>query len=129
MTKTAKVKAIIGIREWAGNNGTVYYHKLEMDNGEIGEIGKKKNNAFQIGDSLTYTSEESQYGLKFKAAQENGFKGGFKSQGSPASFALSYSKDIIVAAMPFHQEKTVAEMTDACIGIAKKFHAFLKEHE
>ncbi len=127
--KTAKVTGVLECRKWDGPNGTLYFHKIELDNGEVGTIGKKKENAFNIGDSLTYTSEESQYGLKFKAAQQgNGFGGG-KSSGSPASFALSYAKDVMVAAMPLHPEVKVSDWVDVTLAAANKFHNFLKEHE
>ncbi len=126
--KTAKVTGILECRKYDGQNGTIYYHKLELDNGEVGTIGKKKENAFKIGDSLTYTSEESQYGLKFKAVQSGGFGGG-KSSGSPASFALSYAKDLMIASMPFHQDVKVADWVDVTIAAANKFHSFLKERE
>ena len=48
----SKVKAIQSVKEWAGNNGTVYYHNLEMENGDKINIGKKKQLA--VGDELSY---------------------------------------------------------------------------
>ena len=131
--KTAKVKQIVQKRKWDGPNGTVFYYKLEMDNGEVGEIGKKKDNSIHVGETLTYTSEDSDYGKKFKAVQQNGFGGngfrGGKSSGSPASFALSYAKDVMVAAMPLHPDVKVSEWVDVTISAANKFHNFLKERE
>jgi hypothetical protein len=132
--KTAKVKEILQKRKWDGPNGTVFYYKLELDNGEIGEIGKKKDNAIHVGEPLTYTSEESDYGLKFKAVTQNGFSGGgFKGgqRGSSASFALSYAKDLtcsMVAAGKTQDLKAV-QIAEATIIIACRFRDWLKENE
>lgn len=132
-TKTAKVTEILQRRKWEGPHGTVYYYKLEMDNGEIGEIGKKKDNAIHVGESLTYTSEDGDWGLKFKAVQENsngfGGKGAYGSRGSSASFSLSYSKDLMIAAMPLHPEIPVSQWVDVTITTATKFQNWLKANE
>lgn len=128
---TAKVKEIVDVREWSGPNGMVYYHKLVMDNGDQGELGKKKNNAFQPGDSLTYTIESTQYGNKFKEVQQNGFGGGKQQQrGSSASFALSYAKDIAVANIAKSDKPLEMEaLAGKVIATAGKFNAWLKENE
>jgi len=47
-----KVKIIQSVKEWGGQNGTVYYHNLEMENGDKINIGKKKQ--LSIGDELEY---------------------------------------------------------------------------
>lgn len=125
--KTAKVTGVLGCKSWSGPKGTIYFHKIELDNGEVGEIGKKKENAFNIGDSVTYTSEQTEYGLKFKAVQENnGFRGG-QQRGSSASFALSYAKDLVCAAEG--KLSSVKDMTEATLMVASRFHAWLKENE
>lgn len=128
--KTAKVTGILECRKWDGPKGTIYFHKIELDNGETGSIGKKTENAFKVGDSLTYTSEESEYGLKFKAVQ-NGFGGngfGGKSSGSPASFALSYSKDLMcsLVAAGKTSDLKAQEIADAALVVATKFNDWLK---
>ena len=48
----SKIKVIQSVKEWAGNNGTVYYHNLEMENGDKINIGKKKQ--LSVGDELSY---------------------------------------------------------------------------
>lgn len=127
--KTAKVTEILGCKPWNGPNGTIYFHKIELDNGDIGEIGKKKENAFNIGDSVTYTAEQTEYGLKLKAVQQNGFGGGGKSQGSPASFCLSYAKDVCVAMIPAHPEKTPTEWVATITAMADKFNVWLRANQ
>ena len=100
--KTDKVQSILGVKPFESQHGTIWYHSLEMESGLVGEIGKKKENAFRVGDSLTFTVEETSFGKKFKEVKEfggGGFAGGGKqgSAGSARSFALSYSKDVEVA--------------------------------
>lgn len=48
----SKVKVIQQVKEWAGNNGTVYYHNVEMENSDKINIGRKKQ--LEIGDELSY---------------------------------------------------------------------------
>jgi hypothetical protein len=131
MEKTAKVKEVLSVREWTGQHGTIYFHKIELDNGDIGDIGKKVRDGIKPGDTLTYTIEQTEHGNRIKAVQPqgNGFRGGGKSSGSPASFALSYAKDLMIASMPFHQDVKVADWVDVTLAAANKFHTFLKERE
>jgi hypothetical protein len=128
--KTATIRSIDKVREYQGPHGTVYYYTLELDNGEVGELGKKKPNAFNIGDALTYTSEESPYGLKFKEVQQNGFNGRGFQKGSTASFALAYAKDIAVANIakadkPLEMHAVAAKIIET----ATEFNRWLKENE
>lgn len=130
---TAKVEEIISVREYDGQNGKVWYYKLAMDNGEVGEIGKKKPDFFKVGDSLTYTIESGQYGNKFKAVQNgNGFSGGGKSfvKANEAdkypSFALAYAKDIVVA---YNDRVPPEQAADATIKLANKFLDWLNAHK
>jgi len=53
----SKVATIIGCKPWNGNNGTVYYHDIIMDNGDKINIGKKKELA--IGEELEYEITET----------------------------------------------------------------------
>lgn len=132
--KTAKVTGIAGIRPWDGQNGTVYYHTLEMDNDEVISLGKKQENAFKVGDEITYETSETPDGKKrYKQVMPNafggnGFRGG-QQRGSSASFALSYAKDLMIAAMPFHQDVKTSEWVSATVTAAGKFQAWLKENE
>lgn len=133
--KTAKVKEVLQKRKWDGPNGTVFYYKLELDNGDIGEIGKKKDNAIHVGETLTYTAEESDYGLKFKAVQQSngfgggGFRGGAQ-KGSTASFALSYAKDLAIANMAKTTEPLpLDQLANKIIATAGVFQKWMKENE
>lgn len=132
--KTAKVLAVLSCREWQNpKGGSIWFHKVELDNGEIGEIGKKKQDAFKIGDPLAYTSEKTEYGLKFKEVfSGNGFGGfrGGQQRGSSASFALSYAKDIAVANISKSDKPIEMEaLAGKVIATAAKFQAWLKENE
>jgi hypothetical protein len=136
--KTAIVEDVRGIRKWEGQNGTVYYHEIVLDNGDFGSIGKKTEDSIHIGDELTYTIELHDRGNRIKAVNPqfgggnggaNG--GGFKksAQGSSGSFSLSYAKDLMIAAMPYHQDVTTAQWVDATLVAATKFQTWLKEQE
>lgn len=120
--KTARIEDVLSVRPSETKHGVIWYYDIVLDNEERGSIGKKSEDAFQIGQALTYTSEEGPYGLKFKEFKE-GFQngGGYqrpqqgapRPQGSPAaaqktwtpsggddrnrSFALAYAKDLAVA--------------------------------
>ncbi len=52
MSKTSKIKEVIFIKPYNGQNGTVYYHNVEMENGDKINIGKLKE--YGVGDELTY---------------------------------------------------------------------------
>lgn len=108
MEKKAKITRTIFKNSWQGSNGTVYYHEIELDNGDKGQIGTKEQMPAKLnpGQELTYTIEHTDKGNKIKAvapAQGGGFGGGFKSK-APADprsqfigFASSYAKDLVVA--------------------------------
>lgn len=130
--KTAKIQTIKGTRKWDGPNGTVYYFDVLMDNGDTGSIGKKSDSALKEGDQLTYELEESERGNKIKPVVENNFRGGggFQKQPSnPASFALSYAKDLAVANInksdkPLEMDSLATKV----IATAEKFNNWLKEN-
>lgn len=50
--KTSKVKTIVSVKPYKTENGTTYYHNLELENGDKINIGKKKE--LQEGWSVTY---------------------------------------------------------------------------
>lgn len=55
MEKTSKVKSIGEIREWTSPNGkVVYYHNLQMENGDIITLWKMKKDAFSIWWEVSY---------------------------------------------------------------------------
>lgn len=73
--KTATISKINGITEWKWEHGIVYYFKLEMDNGERIELGKKSNDAFKVWDEVKYEDYIDAKGYtKQKEVKENPFK-------------------------------------------------------
>lgn len=138
--RTAKVRQIENIKKWDGPHGTIWFHSIVLDNGDSGSIGKKKEFGIAIGDEITYTIEPGQGGNKIKqvfAPPTDGDSGDststggttYQKRGSGASFALSYAKDVMIAAMPFHQDITTNQWIEATLVAAERFNAFLKEHE
>lgn len=75
---TSKIKSINEIKEWAGAKGTVYYHNLEMENGDKINIGKK--NELKVGDEITYEIVEfgQQEYQKSKSVQPQQNSGGYQ---------------------------------------------------
>lgn len=112
MEKTAKITRTVFKNEYIGQYGTIYYHEIELDNGDKGQIGCKEKEPAKInpGQSITYTLEQTQKGFKIKPvnpqiAQNTAFKpsGGAGNKYQPAdpsiqmiSFAMAYTKDLIV---------------------------------
>ena len=104
--KTAKITRTVFVSDWAGPNGPVYYHEIELSNGDKGQIGSKEKMPSKLnpGSELTYTIESSSRGNKIKAVLPAG--SGFRPSGGRAlpepriqmiSFAAAYTKDLVVA--------------------------------
>lgn len=103
MEKTAKITRTVYKNVWQNpKGGQVFYHDIELDNGDKGSIGSKEQMPAKLnpGTELTYTID----GNKIKAIvpqQQNA--GGFqkKPQIEPRiqfiGYAASYVKDLIVA--------------------------------
>jgi hypothetical protein len=105
MEKTGKITRTVFVSEWTNpQGGQVYYHTIELDNGDSGQIGSKEKMPVKLnpGSELTYTIEATSRGNKIKAVTQN--------QGSPfkgrqsvdpktqmISFAMAYTKDLVVA--------------------------------
>lgn len=108
MEKKAKITRTVFVSEWSNpQGGQVYYHQIELDNGDSGQIGSKEKMPVKLnpGSELTYTIESSSRGNKIKAvnpAQSGGFnRGTGKAPVDPRSqfigFVHAYAKDLIVA--------------------------------
>lgn len=107
MEKTAKITRTTFVSEWTSPQGQqVYYHTIELDNGDVGQIGSKEKMPTKLnpGNELTYTLESTSRGNKIKAVtQQAGFAGGGtkKQFQDPRaqfiSFAHAYVKDLVVA--------------------------------
>jgi hypothetical protein len=105
MEKTAKITRTTFKNEWKGDKGSVFYHEIELDNGDKGQIGTKEQMPTKLnpGQELTYTIETTERGNKIKAvapAGGGGFSGGRKGPDPKTqivAFAMSYTKDLVVA--------------------------------
>src|SRR5688572_32150617 len=90
--KKSKIKSCRFVSEWAGQNGIVYYHEIELENNDKGQIGTKDKNPdkLNVGQELTYTIESTSRGNKIKAVNApGGFKG--KPQRDPKEQMISFS--------------------------------------
>lgn len=103
MEKKAKITRTVFKNEWAGPNGSVYYHDIELDNGDKGSIGSKEKMPVKLnpGSELTYTIDNG----KIKAVNAPSGGGSFSGSGKKGpdpkvqivGFAMSYSKDLVIA--------------------------------
>lgn len=102
---TNTIEAIQKCNPWDGPYGRMYYYTLLLSDGTIADVTKKKENAFTVGQELTYTLEDGERrdGSTYKKLKEVKEEWNPTSQrssggsGDPRSFALSYAKDIAVA--------------------------------
>lgn len=105
MEKKGKITRTVFVSEWSNpQGGQVYYHQIELDNGDSGQIGSKEKMPVKLnpGSELTYTIESTSRGNKIKAVvPPNPFKGGGRQAPEPRvqmiSFAAAYTKDLVVA--------------------------------
>lgn len=108
MEKKARITRTVFTSEWTNpKGGQVYYHTIELDNGDTGQIGSKEKMPAKLnpGSELTYTIETTPRGNKIKAVMQNtggGFKpGGGRPVVDPRAqfigFSAAYAKDIVVA--------------------------------
>jgi hypothetical protein len=122
MSKTATITEIEAVKPWESKYGTMYGFDIVLDNGDEGQVNKKSSDALKVGDTITYNITPSDYGNKIKEVFEN--RGGKTSRGfngSKASFALSYAKDIAVASIAASGNvpaNTTKQVTDT----AEKFY-------
>lgn len=122
--KTATVKEVGNVRKWEGPRGDVYYHFIELDNGDKGSIGKRSAGAIKPGDKIDYTIE----GGKIKQVMPQ--RQGFGNKPSTAAMSLAYSKDIAIAYLAkTDKEVTMEQLAERTMTIAAKFHDWIKERE
>ena len=103
-TKKAKVSLAQFKSDYEGKYGMMYYHTIEFDNGDKGQYcsKSKEQNKFVVDKEADYTIEKTEKNgytnYTIKPYTENTFQGGGgKKQSNNASFALSYSKDLVIA--------------------------------
>lgn len=106
----SKITHIEFKNEWAGTNGTVYYHNIAFENGESGQIGTKTKlpEKLQVGKFLDYEITTDEKGnKKVKAIQlPNNVKKGFH---DPEAEALRQrmiiAQSSISSAVQFYQQR------------------------
>lgn len=108
MEKTATITRTVFKNEYTGQHGKVFYHDVELDNGDKGSIGAKDKEPEKLnpGKTITYIIEATDKGNKIKlvnAAQQQFNNGAKKSNYQPTDpriqnigFAMAYSKDLAV---------------------------------
>jgi hypothetical protein len=120
MEKTAKIIKSEFKNEWQNpKGGVIYFHSLELDNGDIGQIGTKDKNPdkISVGSELTYTLENGRIKAVAKPFVKGG--GGFKAEPfehKAAGYAAAYAKDLVVAG-----KVEIGQM----LAIADKIHNWL----
>lgn len=103
MEKKAKITRTIFVSEWSNpQGGQVYYHEIELDNGDKGQIGSKEKMPDKLnpGSELTYVIESTPRGNKIKAVSSSFNRGGKPTVDPRAQFigfVHAYAKDLVVA--------------------------------
>lgn len=107
------IKSIEFTREWTGPNGVLFYHNIEMENGDKGQIGTKSKlpEKLQVGKSLDYeTTKDEKGNVKIKALQlPNGVqKGGFKQDPEVEAHKqrMIVAQSSLSAAVQFYQQRS-----------------------
>lgn len=73
--KTAKITEITKVNEWEWPHWKLYYINMKLDNWELISLGKKKPDAFKVGDSVSYEDYTDDKGkTKQREVKENNFK-------------------------------------------------------
>ena len=99
----SKVKSVQANGTYDSQYGTLYKFDYEMEDGASLSANHKSQTPFPVGTEVEYeikgTTEYGNYGKVGKPQVGNFSSNGTqkKSQGSTASFALSYAKDLVVA--------------------------------
>ena len=129
--KQAAVKRILhNTRTYNSQNGTMYVHQIEFDNGDRGDYSSKselcQDKKFKEGEVAYYTVEENgKYTPKIKPAEPpQGTPGANRKagNGSMESFSLSYAKDLACARL---NNKCGEGGAESVIADAEKFYNWL----
>lgn len=76
--KTSKIAKIVSVNErnkW--EHGPVFYFTMDMENGDTIKLWKKKQDAFKLGDTVSY---EENWEWKWKEVKENPFPKKFNAE-------------------------------------------------
>lgn len=108
--KSSRIKASRFDKEYKGANGTIFYHTVELENGDKGQVGSKTMapDFLEVGEVFHYTisSKETQKGTQYVLKRvkppeapsgESAPAQTYKGDSRNASMALSYAKDLAVA--------------------------------
>lgn len=71
--KTSKILEIMKINPRDGKNGTIYYITLKLENGETISLGKKKENAFAVGQEISYIETVDANGKKKRSEPKKAY--------------------------------------------------------
>lgn len=129
--KTSKILKCTFTKDWLNpKKQTVYYHLLQLDNGDVGTIGtmEKYPDKIKEGTTITYTQE----GEKIKLSTESSFLAKKSKSGGGGSYkkremsdeeflgyAWSYAKDLIVAGKKMKDFQELKELARAIYGEIK----------
>lgn len=132
-TKKSVVTSIdMNIGSFETQNGTFYKHMIYFENGDKGEYSAKTAvcQKFTKDIEAEYTIEPNgQYPDKVKPVQKQGWSGGGgKQPQNNKSFALAYSKDMMVAFISTEKvtDKDAKAIAQKAIEIAKEFENYLE---
>jgi hypothetical protein len=125
-TKKSKVTAIAEkVSQFAGPNGTIYYHEISFENGDKGRYGSKteKCEKFTVGQEADYTIETKVNGNYtnhiIKPVQvQNGPGGGFK---QPKNEKLIVAQSSIGYAVEHLKHNQPAD-SESVLQLAEKFY-------
>lgn len=134
--KTAKITKCDFNREWNGSNGTIYYHSIELENGDFGDIGTKEKLPAKLspGAEINYeiTADGEYKGKKkFKIKLVSNFMQQAGTQQSSAPSSTSYSsanKDENIArsvALKASVDMNHSDDPARVIAVAQIFEAYL----
>lgn len=116
---TSKIKTIHGVRPWKATNGTVYYHDLEMENGDRGSIWKKKENAFTVWQELTYELIDNDWKKRIKE-----FKWGYQKNYPAKNYNAELAMVALQCAVKYNPN---AQYSQKIMTTADEMFAWLKD--
>jgi len=96
--KTSKITKCDFNREWNGSNGTIYYHSIELENGDYGDIGTKEKLPAKLSPGTEFNYEITPDGeykgkKKFKIKVVSNYQMNQSNGGGHSAPARSYSSD------------------------------------
>lgn len=73
--KTSTVKEITKVNEWDWPHGKVFYINMKMENWDTISLGKKAEDAFKVGDSISWEDySDASWKIKQREVKENPFR-------------------------------------------------------